>query len=107
MMQMRSRSAVLEFVDEVTDRYGSLDAYFTRLRAELDDEPTVVLPVLTDTPTSPTAWAAVAREEAVVRTGEDGEARGTCPPEAGLPREPVAKGRKGAATVWGRLWGRS
>lgn len=106
MMQMRSRSAVLEFVDEVTDRYGSLDAYFTRLRAELDDEPTVVLPVLTDTPTSPTAWAAVAREEAVPGTGRRGEGCETCPPEAGLPQEPVAKGRKGAATVWGRLWGR-
>ncbi|BDT87542.1 hypothetical protein IU485_02965 [Nocardia cyriacigeorgica] len=98
MMQMRSRSAVLEFVDEVTLRYGSLDAYFTRLRAELDDEPTVVLPALTDTPTSPTAWAAVARAD-----DEPGAGR----PAAQLPQAPVAKGRKGPGALWSRMLGRS
>ncbi|TLF76730.1 hypothetical protein [Nocardia cyriacigeorgica] len=107
MMQMRSRSAVLEFVDEVTVRYGSLDAYFTRLRTELDDEPTVVLPVLTDTPTSPTAWAAVAREDTVTSTADPGEVRGPGLPDAEVPQEPVAKGGNGAATLWSRLWGRS
>ncbi|MBF6435418.1 hypothetical protein [Nocardia cyriacigeorgica] len=106
-MQMRSQSAVLEFVDEVTVRYGSLDTYFTRMRAELDDEPTVVLPALTDTPTAPTAWAAVPREEPVANTDGCGRVRGCGHAEDEPAQEPVAKGRKGTATVWGRLWGRS
>ncbi|MFE3442790.1 hypothetical protein ACFXNW_07150 [Nocardia sp. NPDC059180] len=104
MQMMRSRSAVLDFVDDVTVRYGSLEAFFTQLRADLDDEPTVVLPVLIDIPTEPMGWSAVKRPAA---PSEDEALE----PEDVIPVPPagensVGKGRKGAAALWGRLLGR-
>ncbi|NEW37551.1 hypothetical protein GV794_27160 [Nocardia cyriacigeorgica] len=101
MQMMRSRSAVLDFVDDVTGRYGSLEAFFTQLRADLDDEPTVVLPILIDVPTEPMGWSAVKRPAAP--TAEEMPA-----PEvvAAADVDPVDKGRKGAAALWGRLLGR-
>ncbi|WP_280236842.1 hypothetical protein [Nocardia cyriacigeorgica] len=101
MMQMRSRSAVLDFVDEVTVRYGSLEAFFTQLRADLDDEPTVVLPVLTDIPTEPTGWSAVKPPEPSSDIATPEPQRITDTTEAAA--DPADKGRKGAATLWGRL----
>ncbi|MBB5912760.1 hypothetical protein BJY24_001627 [Nocardia transvalensis] len=55
-----SRPEALHVVGELTARYGSLDAFFARLRAEADaadDAPTVRLPVVACAP-GPMAWSA-------------------------------------------------
>ncbi|MGW5573345.1 hypothetical protein ACWEVD_19300 [Nocardia thailandica] len=44
-MGLHCRSAILDFVAEVTSRHGSLEAYFAEMRRDPDDEPTLILPV--------------------------------------------------------------
>lgn len=56
---MGSQAQMLRLVGEVTDRYGSLDAFFARLRAEFDDQPTMQLPVIDPASVEPVAWSAV------------------------------------------------
>ncbi|MQY23904.1 hypothetical protein [Nocardia macrotermitis] len=103
---MGSRSEVLRLVGEVTDRYGSLDAFFARLRAEFDDQPTVQLPVLDPAAGEPKAWsqtsvdeiptAAVEVEAAVEDSADEYDDADDEPEYA------VAPQRSG---MWGRLTG--
>ncbi|WP_280270768.1 hypothetical protein [Nocardia wallacei] len=82
---------MLHFVEEVSARYGSLDAFFAQLHTgvcDADEEPTVQLPIVTDYLPAATAWSA-----------SDLAARQTPPPSGG-------KHRKTAAAAWARLTGR-
>ncbi|WP_228001906.1 hypothetical protein [Nocardia australiensis] len=97
-MRSRSRSTVLDFVDEVTARHGSLEAFFAQLRADFDDEPTVVLPVLRIPPSIPAAWP-----EACLPTDEIPRTVKTHSPAQDLAGELANKPRSGAAALWARL----
>ena len=116
---MGTESEVLRLVGEVTERYGSLEAFFTRLRAEFDDQPTMQLPVIDPAAGEPMAWSAVAPAAAVVekpspaaevatppaRDDEDHRDESADEPEdARVPVEPAPL--RGAAGMWGRLTAR-
>ncbi|WP_019929097.1 hypothetical protein [Nocardia sp. BMG111209] len=56
---MGSRKAIFRFAEEVTVRYGSLEAFYLRLHAAMDTEPTVILPVIDDPLARPMAYSAI------------------------------------------------
>ncbi len=103
---MGSQSEMVRLVGEVTDRYGSLDAFFARLRAEFDDRPTMRLPVVRAVASEPVAWSAVPQHDPdpaprpQVRT-----------PPAEAPSDEIESSRgefvaapvRAAAGMWGRL----
>jgi hypothetical protein len=66
---MGSRKSILRFAEEVTVRYGSLEAFYLRLHAAVDTEPTVVLPVVTDAWARPEAYSAVEQQGSIAVTG--------------------------------------
>lgn len=109
---MGSQSEMLRLVGEVTDRYGSLDAFFARLRAEFDDRPTTQLPVITPAAGEPVAWSAVRQPrederptpaaEIVTPAADCGDDRD----DADDVRAEVAAPPPQRAGVWGRLTGR-
>ncbi|WP_157117661.1 hypothetical protein [Nocardia vaccinii] len=109
---MGSQSEMSRLVGEVTDRYGSLDAFFARLRAEFDDQPTTQLPVIDPVACEPVAWSAVPEQreremptpaaEVETRAADRGDDRGGADDgdRAGFAVAPPRAG------VWGRLTGR-
>ncbi|WP_156959706.1 hypothetical protein [Nocardia sp. BMG51109] len=104
-----SRSDALGFMDEVTARYGSLDAFFAHLRADLDrtdDEPTLRLPIVTEHRSGQAAWPAVAAPgRAEMRRPDTRPSANTMitDPES---TKSAGRQRKTAAAVWDRLIGR-
>ena len=105
---MGSQSEMLRLVDEVTDRYGSLDAFFARLHAEFDDQPTMQLPVIGAAAPEPMAWSAVPETDEPPARGADVASPVRCADEEiGDRRTEIAPTPpRGAAGMWGRLTGR-
>jgi len=75
---MGSQSEVLRLVGEVTDRYGSLEAFFARLRAEFDDQPTMQLPVIDPAAVEPVAWSAVPEDGEMPTPAAEVESAAEC-----------------------------
>ncbi|MBY8862807.1 hypothetical protein K7711_40500 [Nocardia sp. CA2R105] len=109
---MGSQSEVLRLVGEVTDRYGSLEAFFARLRAEFDDQPTMQLPVIDPAAVEPVAWSAVSQDremptpaaevETAAEFDDDCDDRYDDEDDSDEDEFTVAPQRTG---VWGRLTG--
>ncbi|WP_067682771.1 hypothetical protein [Nocardia miyunensis] len=107
---MGSQSEVLRLVGEVTDRYGSLDAFFARLRAEFDDRPTTQLPVIDPAAVEPVAWSAASTSPEMPTPAAE-----VATPTAEFDDEPDDEDETGQAEfvaapqrcgMWGRLTGR-
>jgi hypothetical protein len=118
---MGTEPEVLRLVGEVTERYGSLEAFFTRLRAEFDDQPTMQLPVIDPAAGGPMAWSAVAPAPAAVEKPSPATEVATPPAQydedhrdesadeledARVPAALAPTPPRGAAGMWGRLTGR-
>ncbi|MFJ1460380.1 hypothetical protein [Nocardia sp. N2S4-5] len=119
---MGSQSGALDFVEEVTARYGSVEAYFAQLRAEVDEpdeEPTEQLPVIERLPRSSNAATQQQPDIAAQPTPRQAtqptdrtaysQLQNARVRQAAPPQQAVAdSGRKrnAAAAVWRRLTGR-
>ncbi|MBF6175687.1 hypothetical protein [Nocardia blacklockiae] len=109
---LKSRSEVLTFVSEVSARYGSLNAFFAQLRAEVDrfdDAPTLRLPII-PTP-SPAAWSATTSRDNTTPPPATTFCDNVTPPpppqtQAARPRS-TGKHRSRATAAWTRLTGRA